>query len=46
MMPYIAIDKPIMIGTAIIQSMLVVLKLIILFFSFQKLYKIYNKGCV
>ena len=45
-MPYIAIDKPITIGTAIIQSMLVVLKLIILFFSFQELYKIYNKGCV
>ncbi len=46
MMPYIAIDKPIMIGAAIIQSMLVVLKLIILFFSFFLFfnYTVYGDG--
>lgn len=42
-----AMDKPITIGTAIVQIIqLIIVEMLDILISFQELYKIYNKGCV
>lgn len=46
-MLYVAIDKLIMVGTAIMQIIqLIIVEMLDILISFQELYKIYNKGCV